>query len=111
MPTEYFYNKEAQDIDEIKMEEGKLELREGERFVTCGSCMKHTRIVEKGSDEPFFEKCDNCAESVQKASKGCGILLFNHPEFAELKCKCGDSCGYYCDRCSSNLNNTSLESE
>ena len=41
--------------------------------------------------------------------KGCDVLLFNHPDFNKLQCKCGDSCGYFCDKCSQNVQNASLE--
>ena len=31
--------------------------------------------------------------------KGCGKELFEHPDYPELKCYCGDDCGYLCDEC------------
>ena len=67
MGTEYNYQNDCDNIDDIKMEE-KLELKDNERFVVCGSCVKHTRKVKKGSDEPFFERCDKCTASVQSTS-------------------------------------------
>lgn len=63
MPTEDSYDREADDIDEIQAEERRMTLKENERFVVCGSCVKHIRKVEKGSDEPFFEKCAACITS------------------------------------------------
>jgi len=36
-----------------------------------------------------------------KKPKGCGKELFEHPDYVELKAFCGDSCGYFCDKCKS----------
>jgi len=36
---------------------------------------------------------------IQTTTKGCGKELFEHPDHPELKCYCGDSCGYFCDDC------------
>jgi len=37
-----------------------MELKENERFVRCGSCLKVIRITIKGSGDCYFERCPEC---------------------------------------------------
>lgn len=61
----------------------------------CGHIKIYHHI--KGSECAWLGEC-KCKEFKPKV-EGCGKELFEHPDDSELKCYCGDSMGYFCEKC------------
>jgi len=85
--------------EKIKIGEGYL----------CDLCKKElaTERHHEDYDKPLevMLVCKNCHKNKHtlrgSKKKGCGKELFEHPNEIELKAYCGDSCGYFCEECSS----------